>query len=75
MVGVSTRTIRHYHHEGLIPEPARDSSGYRRYTISDLAQLIRVRRLRDIGCSVEHIRRILSNEPSLSLREVWPCPR
>ncbi|WP_150460876.1 MerR family transcriptional regulator [Nesterenkonia ebinurensis] len=70
IVGVSTRTVRHYHHEGLMPEPARDSSGYRRYTVSDLAQLIRVRRLRDIGCSVDDIRRVTTGEPTLSLRDV-----
>lgn len=70
IVGVSARAIRHYHQEDLMAEPARDSSGYRRYTVSDLAQLMRIRRLRDIGCSVEDIRRMVTGEPTLDLRDV-----
>ena len=27
LVGVSTRTVRHYHHEGLLPEPERLANG------------------------------------------------
>ncbi len=30
--GVSTKTIRVYHDKGLLAEPDRDTSGYRRYT-------------------------------------------
>ena len=30
--GVSIKTIRVYHDEGLLSEPERDTSGYRRYT-------------------------------------------
>ncbi|WP_150119335.1 MerR family transcriptional regulator, partial [Enteractinococcus helveticum] len=52
VVGVSSRTIRHYHHEGLLPEPSRDSNGYRRYTIADLTLLLRIRHLRELGLSV-----------------------
>lgn len=32
-VGVTTRTVRHYHHLGLLPEPERLSNGYRNYTL------------------------------------------
>ncbi len=28
LVGISTRAIRHYHHVGLLPEPARKANGY-----------------------------------------------
>ncbi|MFD0852085.1 MerR family DNA-binding transcriptional regulator, partial [Actinomadura adrarensis] len=31
LVGVSTRTVRHYHHLGLLPEPERRANGYREY--------------------------------------------
>ncbi|MDT0466653.1 MerR family transcriptional regulator [Streptomyces gibsoniae] len=34
--GVTVKTIRHYHQNGLIYEPHRDSSGYRRYGTADL---------------------------------------
>ena len=29
--GVTVRAVRHYHQIGLLPEPARDNSGYRTY--------------------------------------------
>ena len=29
--GVTVRAVRHYHAKGLLPEPQRDHSGYRRY--------------------------------------------
>ena len=29
--GVTVRAVRHYHQIGLLPEPERDASGYRRY--------------------------------------------
>ena len=28
LVGISTRAIRHYHHVGLLAEPARKANGY-----------------------------------------------
>lgn len=31
LVGVTTRTVRHYHHIGLLPEPDRSANGYRIY--------------------------------------------
>ena len=30
--GVTIKAVRHYHQRGLLDEPPRDSSGYRRYT-------------------------------------------
>lgn len=70
IVGVSTRTVRHYHHEGLLPEPARDTNGYRRYAVSDLTTLLRIRRLRELGLSVDDIRRVLNNVPERGLGDV-----
>lgn len=31
LAGVTPRTVRHYHHLGLFPEPARLPNGYREY--------------------------------------------
>ena len=36
--GVTVRAVRHYHAKGLLPEPERDHSGYRRY---DAAAVVR----------------------------------
>jgi DNA-binding transcriptional MerR regulator len=31
--GVTIKAVRHYHKRGLLEEPARDASGYRRYSV------------------------------------------
>ena len=49
LAGVTTRTVRHYHAIGLLPEPQRDGSWYRRYDASDVVAVVRVVRLRALG--------------------------
>jgi DNA-binding transcriptional MerR regulator len=41
LVGISTRAIRHYHHVGLLAEPARTTNGYREYSLRDAVELAR----------------------------------
>lgn len=48
-VGVTVKTVRHYHKLGLVAEPERDTSGYRRYGSSDLLRLVQVRTLAGAG--------------------------
>ncbi|MBG0561426.1 MerR family transcriptional regulator [Actinoplanes aureus] len=48
-VGVTVKTVRHYHKLGLAEEPERDSSGYRRYGSADLLRLVQVRTLAEAG--------------------------
>ena len=55
LAGVTTRAVRHYHAIGLLPEPARDSSGYRRYGGRDVVALVRVVRLRALGMPLPQI--------------------
>lgn len=43
--GVTVKTVRHYHRLGLVAEPQRDSSGYRRYGSDELLRLVQVRAL------------------------------
>jgi len=57
-VGVSTKTIRVYHDKGLLPEPHRDSSGYRRYTAQDAVELIKIRTLAEAGVPLARIREL-----------------
>jgi DNA-binding transcriptional MerR regulator len=57
-VGVSTKTIRVYHAKGLLAEPGRDASGYRRYTARDAIDLIKVRTLAEAGVPLARIRAI-----------------
>ena len=47
--GVSTRSVRFYHQLGILPEPRRESNGYRVYSFDHLARLLRLRWLADSG--------------------------
>jgi hypothetical protein len=47
--GVTVRAVRHYHQIGLLPEPERDASGYRRYGAKAVVSLIRIRTLANAG--------------------------
>jgi DNA-binding transcriptional MerR regulator len=61
--GVTIKTVRHYHRLGLLDEPGRDSSGYRRYTSTDLLQLIQVRTLAGAGVPLARIGELLAADP------------
>lgn len=70
LVGVSTRTVRHYHRVGLLPEPQRRANGYRTYGLRDAVELARIRRLAELGLSLDEIRDVLAGDEGRSLREV-----
>jgi DNA-binding transcriptional MerR regulator len=53
--GVTVKTVRHYHKLGLVAEPERDSSGYRRYGSADLLRLVQVRTLAGAGVPLAEI--------------------
>ena len=53
--GVTVRAVRHYHHIGLLPEPERDHSGYRRYDAAAVVDLIRIRTLAEAGVPLSQI--------------------
>ena len=57
--GVTVRAVRHYHAKGLLPEPARDQSGYRRYDAAQVVELIRIRTLADAGVPLSRVRELL----------------
>lgn len=59
LLGVTPKTVRHYHKLGLLPEPPRTEGGYRLYTGMDLLQLHRIRRLQTVGLSLAQIKDIL----------------
>ncbi|MDQ7810610.1 MerR family transcriptional regulator [Amycolatopsis sp. A133] len=70
-VGVTTKTIRFYHAKGLLPEPDRDSSGYRRYRASDAVELIKIRTLAEAGVPLARIRELRSGDGLASaLRQI-----
>ncbi|HET7799457.1 MAG TPA: MerR family transcriptional regulator [Humibacillus xanthopallidus] len=58
--GVTVRAVRHYHAKGLLPEPERDHSGYRRYDAAAVVELIRIRILADAGVPLSRVRELLA---------------
>jgi DNA-binding transcriptional MerR regulator len=62
--GVTVRTVRHYHHVGLLPEPERDASGYRRYSAQAAVDLIRIRTLADAGVPLARTDALLHAQPT-----------
>ena len=62
--GVTVKAVRHYHQRGLVDEPDRDASGYRRYGSPQLLQLVRVRTLARAGVPLAEIPTMLDAGPS-----------
>jgi DNA-binding transcriptional MerR regulator len=62
--GVTARAVRHYHQIGLLPEPERDASGYRRYAASAVVLLIKIRTLANAGVPLSEIRQMLQADAS-----------
>jgi DNA-binding transcriptional MerR regulator len=61
--GVTVKTVRHYHRLGLLDEPKRDGSGYRRYVSTDLLRLVQVRTLAGAGVPLAEIGELLDAGP------------
>lgn len=54
--GFSASALRFYEAEGIVPEPARTSSGYRIYDDRAVDRLVLVSRAKELGCTLEEIR-------------------
>ena len=63
-VGVTVRAVRHYHARGLLREPPRDASGYRRYDAQAVVDLIRIKTLAEAGVPLARIRQLLDAAPA-----------
>lgn len=57
--GVTVRAVRHYHQIGLLPEPERDASGYRRYGPAAVVSLIKIRTLANAGVPLSQVGQML----------------
>jgi DNA-binding transcriptional MerR regulator len=62
--GVTVRAVRHYHQIGLLAEPERDASGYRRYGATAVVSLIKIRTLADAGVPLSQIGQMLEADAS-----------
>ncbi len=58
--GVTIKAVRHYHKRGLLEEPTRDSSGYRRYTAEQAIHLIKIKTLAEAGVPLARIKEMLT---------------
>jgi len=70
--GCDVQTVRFYEREGLLEQPAREPSGYRRYEKRHLTQLSLVRHLRSFDIPLPEVRLLLVHaaEPAASCTQV-----
>jgi DNA-binding transcriptional MerR regulator len=61
--GVTVKAVRHYHQRGLLEEPSRDSSGYRRYTAEHAIKLIKIATLAKAGVPLDRVKELLAADP------------
>ncbi|MER5887525.1 MerR family transcriptional regulator [Streptomyces sp. NPDC001941] len=60
--GVTVKTVRVYHRHGLVAEPRRDGSGYRRYGSAELLRLVQVRTLAASGVPLAEVGALLDSD-------------
>lgn len=56
---VNRSTVRYYERRGLLAEPRRDASGYRRYPTEAVRRIRSIRRAQELGFSLDDIRKLL----------------
>jgi DNA-binding transcriptional MerR regulator len=61
--GVTIKAVRHYHKRGLLEEPTRDSSGYRRYTAQHAIDLVKIKTLAEAGVPLARVKELLAASP------------
>jgi DNA-binding transcriptional MerR regulator len=61
--GVTIKAVRHYHQRGLLEEPPRDSSGYRRYGVEHAIELVKIKTLAEAGVPLARIKELLAAGP------------
>lgn len=69
--GVTPKAIRFYEQSGLLPRPARTSSGYREYASDAVDDVLLIRKAQALGFSLEDVREILE----LARAGTAPCSR
>src|ERR1700754_1247869 len=61
--GTTIKAVRVYHDRGLLPEPERDASGYRRYGADHAIQLVKIRTLVAAGVPLARIKELQGASP------------
>ncbi|PIE34712.1 heavy metal-responsive transcriptional regulator [candidate division KSB3 bacterium] len=70
---VNIETVRYYERRGLIPEPPRRESGYRKYPINMVERIQFIKRAQELGFSLKEIGELLSlrldpHTPAMAVR-------
>src|ERR1700724_3555505 len=61
--GGTIKAVRHYHKRGLLEEPTRDSSDYRRYTAQHAIDLVKIKTLAEAGVPLARVKELLGASP------------
>ena len=59
-LGINPKTLRFYESVGVLPEPARTTTGYRQYGRADAERVTFVKTAQRLGMSLDEIREILA---------------
>jgi MerR family transcriptional regulator, copper efflux regulator len=59
LAGVSTDTLRHYEHKGVLAQPLRKTNGYRQYPASALPRVRLIRRALAVGFKLDELAAVL----------------
>lgn len=62
--GTTVKTVRHYHQRGLLDEPERASNGYKQYGPEHLVRILQVRRLSELGLTLEQVGDLTAGHPA-----------
>src|ERR1700742_2941359 len=70
MTFLSVKALRHYHDVGLLaPAEIDPATGYRRYALSQVPTAQVIRRLRELGMSLDDVRLVM-NAPDVGARNM-----
>ena len=68
--GVGIETVRYYERRGLVPQPGRGMSSYRRYGRGHVDRIRFIKRAQDLGFTLEEIASLLALEDGTDRRSI-----
>lgn len=59
LLEINVETIRYYHREGLVKEPAKRTSGFRYYGIEQYSRILFIKKAKELGFTLNEIKEFL----------------
>lgn len=59
LLEINVETVRFYHREGLVKEPAKRSNGYRYYGIEQYSRIFFIKKAKELGFTLNEIKEFL----------------